>query len=782
MPLTGQRCLGFNERMNAGVLLWVRCELRRRWVTLALLAVLVAIGGGASVAGAAAARRTETAFDRMLTATHQANLAVNGAGDDGFHDLDPRLLDRVMKIQGVTGAAEFAFVAVAADGFVNFFSMAVIERRGEATRPLLLEGTSIDDINTLRADEVLLNEAMYHQLGKAVGDTVRLRSLTADQFDESLRGDTSSVPGGPTVVARIAGVGRGPEDVSDAPDPFLLLPPAYYEKYHDSVGGCMCTILINVDPASMDDAIPELAKIYPDAAIERPDDLGARIADTVALQQRTWWLIAGTAALAGAIALFQASARAGRILQAGDDARRALGMTRRQRRVGLLLVIAPAILVGSIAAIGVAYALSPLAPVGLTRLAEPSPGLRWEPVVVVPGVFLVLVVSLVIAASATVLGGHRAERPHQFTVVGGPQLALGNRLALGPGRGAIIGVLLSTAGVVGALTLEHSLDHVLATPALYGADFDASNFLDGADDKRALGGQLTSDPDVDAVGLVWAYLGSTLHVVGPAGEADVDANAYESLKGTLSVKQTKGRQPTRDDEVAVGRALLDELGATIGDRITAHGINGPVELMIVGDDSDPGVDVAGHGFAMTVEGLSALGDASIQGTVIRFAPGVDRDELVDRYAALGFAPVTPPSEVGHIGQLGGLPARVGQLLVLLGIAATLNAIVVTIRSSRREIALHRVFGFTSAQVVLVHLWQSVVTALSGVVIGGSIGFVVGRAIDRQLVNNVGATAETILPVQVWTAAVVTAVACLGAAVLTSTVALRRRPGLELRSE
>ena len=768
--------------MNAGVVLWARCELRRRWGTLLFLAVLVAVGGGASVGAVAGARRTETAFGRMLVATHQPNLAVNGAGQDGFADLDPSLLDRVMKIHGVNGAAEFAFVAVAPEGFSNFFALALIDRRGEATRPLLLQGKPIEDFKTLRSDDVFVNESMGNHLSKGAGDTVLLRSLTPDQFVASLGQDTAMVPGGPTVNARIAGVSRSPEDVSDAPDPFLLLPPAYYEKYHDAIGGCLCNVLVNADPGSVDQVTAELKKIYPNAAIEATEDLAGRITDTVALQRRTWLLIALTAALAGGVALFQASGRAARILLTGDDARRALGMTRRERRLGRLLVLTPAIVVGAAAAIGVAYLLSPLAPVGLTRLAEPSPGLRWEGAVLVPGLGLVLVVSVAVAGIATVVGRHHTAGHRATAKVGGPQIALGNRLAFGPGRGAIIGVLLSTAGLVGALTLEHSLDHVLATPALYGADFDASNFLDSAEDKRVLGGQLTPDPDVDAVGLVWAYLGTTLHIVGPSGEADVDAHAYESMKGTMTIAQTEGREPVRNDEVAVGRGLMGQIGARLGDRITAQGIHGDIELTIVGDNLDPGVDVAGHGFAMTVNGLSALGDASVQGTVIRFARGTDHAALIKRYSALGFAPVTPPSEVGHIGQLGGLPGRVGQLLTLLGLAALLNAVVLTLRSGRREIALHRAFGFTSAQVVRVHLWQSLVTTFTGVVIGGSLGFIVGRAIDRQLVANVGAIAETVLPVQVWVAAIGIVVVCLGAGVITSALALRHRPGFELRTE
>ena len=782
VPLPPMSVMRFNTWVNAGVMLWARCELRRRWSTLLFLAVLVAVGGGASIAAVAGASRTETAFHRMLVATHQPNVEVNGFGDNGLVDLDPGLLDRVIKINGVTGVVEVAFVGVAPDGFSNFFNLALIDRRGEAMRPTWRSGTPIEDFKTLRTDEAFLNESMSNQLHLTTGDTVVVRTLTASQLEASLSQDTTIVPAGPTLTVRIAGVNRTPEDVSDVPDPFITFSPAFYEQYHDQIGSCRCNVLLNVDPAAVKHVTAELKRIYPDAEVKLSDDLGSRVTDTVSLQRRTWMLIALVAALAAVAALFQASARAARMMLAGDDARRALGMTRRDRQLGRLLVITPAIVVGAAATLGVAYLLSPLAPVGLTRLAEPSPGLRWDPAVVVPGALLVLGLATVVAGTAPLVGRHRASHRRAVTNVGGPQIALGSRLAFGPGRGAIIGVTLSAAGLVGALTLEHSLDHVLATPALYGADFDASNFLDSADDKRSLGGHVAPDPAVDAIGVVWASVGRTVHVVGPSNEADVDPNAYETVKGTVTISQTEGHEPVHNDEVAVGRALMKQLGARIGDHITAQGLHGPVELTIVGDNLDPGVDVAGRGFAMTVAGLSALGDASVQGTVIRFASGTDHAALIKRYSALGFAPVTPPSEVGHIGQLGGLPSRVGQLLTLLGLAALLNAIVLTVRSGRREIALHRALGFTSGQVVRVHIWQSVVTAFVGVVIGGSVGFVVGRAIDRQLVGNVGAIAETVLPIQAWIAAVVIVGVCLFVGVVTSALALRRRPGFELRTE
>jgi putative ABC transport system permease protein len=783
-PLTAVGPMVFTAMVNAGVLLWARCEWRRQWGFLSLLVVLVAVGGGVAVAAAAAARRTETAFSRMLEATNQPNLGVLGAGDEGFFDLDPALLDRVMQIDGVKGVAQFAFIGVAPDGFANFFALALIDRRGDAPRSIWLEGTEIEQFNTMRADEVVLNESMRNQLSKGAGDAVVLRSLTQEQFDASLSQETEMAPGGPTVNARIAGVIRSPEDVSDAPDPFLILPPAFYDKYHDVVGGCLCNVLINADPQAIDAVMAKLVEIYPRASIEPAEDFAGRIADSVALQRRAWWVISLAAAMAGVVSLFQASTRAGRILSTGDEARRALGTTLREQRLGRLLVITPPIVLGAAGALGVAYALSPIAPVGLTRLAEPAPGLRWEPAVVIPGVVIVLVVSVVAAGVAAITARRTVGRLGAAGRLGGPQLAFGTRLALGPGRGAIVGVLLSTAGLVAAFTLEHSIDHVLATPALYGADFDAGNFLDSGADKRAMAEQLTPDPDIDAVSLVWTQLptASPVHVVGPGGEVGADPNAYENIKGTVSIKQTRGRAPGRVDEVAVGRAMMDQLGAKVGERIAASGSKGTAQLTIVGDNLDPGVDVAGQGFALTLDGLTSLVDATIQGTVVRFTIGTDHAALIDRYPDLDLTPMTPPSEVGHIGQLGGLPGRVGQLLTFLGIAALINAIALTVRLGRREVALHRALGFTSTQVAGAHLWQAVITAFTGSAIGLGVGLVAARAIHRELVTNVGAVPESVVPGAVWLVALGALAACLAAAAATTAVALRRGPGAELRAE
>jgi ABC-type lipoprotein release transport system permease subunit len=118
----------------------------------------------------------------------------------------------------------------------------------------------------------------------------------------------------------------------------------------------------------------------------------------------------------------------------------------------------------------------------------------------------------------------------------------------------------------------------------------------------------------------------------------------------------------------------------------------------------------------------------------------------------------------------------------LGVIVLVNAIVLTVRLGRRELAIHRALGFTRSQVVGAHLWQGALTAFVGVAVGDGAGFVIGRAIARKLVQDVGAIPETALPPVVWLVTAVACVTCLCAAAVSGVVALCQRPVAALRAE
>jgi hypothetical protein len=77
--------------------------IRARWRGWALLALLVAVGGGAVLAAAAGAWRTSSAYPRFLQASRASDVLVSpaGTGLGGYYRA-------LAKLPGVTGVAGLA--------------------------------------------------------------------------------------------------------------------------------------------------------------------------------------------------------------------------------------------------------------------------------------------------------------------------------------------------------------------------------------------------------------------------------------------------------------------------------------------------------------------------------------------------------------------------------------------------------------------------------------------------------------------------------------------------
>ena len=386
--------------------LWVRSEWRSGSRALIGLAILVAFGGGITLAAFAGAHRSDTAFDRFLTDI-SGTLEVSAAGIQGdlsvYDDAWSTWTPQIAALPGVDGVTPVSWMAVAfeVDGRPSeFFSIATGPVEGPSPPPgaQRLEGRS-----AVAAEEVTINEEASRVTGLGVGDAIVLRSYAPDQIGTFLGGDIED-DRGPTVDAEIVGIHRAADDISDNPHPNVVLSPAFHDAYADQIAHCDCSFSIATDHADVDavtTAIEGVVGDYPLAVHERNSDLRARVGRAVSLEVGALQIAAAVAALAAVLATAQALVRHVSSGRSSGGALRAIGVTRSQIVRSWILIIGPVALLGAVGAVLFAVALSPLFPRGLALRAETDPGLRVDASrLFAGGVVVALTVVLLTAAAA----------------------------------------------------------------------------------------------------------------------------------------------------------------------------------------------------------------------------------------------------------------------------------------------------------------------------------------------------------------------------------------------
>ena len=220
-----------------------------------------------------------------------------------------------------------------------------------------------------------------------------------------------------------------------------------------------------------------------------------------------WYVLAGLAALAALAVIAQAMARQAATERADHPALSALGVRPRQLAAAAL---ARALLIGVVGAAGavlLAVLVSPLTPVGEARIAVPSPGtMSFDPVVLPLGALAGAGrcdrgVGLARGALGPVAAQSAAQQPAAPVVAavgrataraGLPATALvGIRHALERGRDgqpvgtALLGTVMAVAALCATAVFGASLTHLVSSPALYGAPFQAYFSSDGLPGSQA---------------------------------------------------------------------------------------------------------------------------------------------------------------------------------------------------------------------------------------------------------------------------------------------------------
>jgi hypothetical protein len=342
--------------------------------------------------------------------------------------------------------------------------------------------------------------------------------------------------------------------------------------------------------------------------------------------------------------------------------------------------------------------------------------------------------------------------------------------------------VLAVTGVVAVVTFVSGQDQLLSTPREHGWNFDVAAMANG-DEPGSVDTLLRDAARSRAVG-AYGSLGVTRAVVG---DADVDVVVVTSLRGDVHPTIVDGRVAAAGDEVVLAPRLARALDVGVGDEVVVTASNGEATMTVTGIAVVPvlGEGEFGHSISLSEAGARELGlEFDMHGVVADLAPGASSGDLPFREPALGevVEPYLPPSLV-NLQRAGDVPVLLAAFLALLGLAAVVHALVVTVRQSRRDVAVLQTIGFVRRQVVSTFVWQATTYAVIATLVGVPLGFVVGRTAWFATAGSLGV--ERVVSLPVLGAALVTGAALVAtnaAASVPAWRAARVRPAHVFRSE
>lgn len=740
-----------------------RAEARRGWKAWLALGILVGLGAGAVLALVAGARRTDSAIERFDARANAWDVQVI-SGIPGLFDFAELDLEQVARLPGVADAVPAFVMAVdgrtadgdkaSSDNSVNFIVDPAGRIGADVDRVKVLEGRPPrpDD-----PTEVMVSFRTAELTGLDLGETISATFLSLGL----VTGDPTAPP--PTseelrVVGIYATVRELARTSLEGVPTDVRLSPAVLERHRQAA----LIRSLNVILTDGADGVPAflgrleaLAGGAPVFKLSQPDFVraGQDAVRPVSRGLMIGGLLLGIVVLVlGGQAL---SRQAGS--EAGDDATLvALGFT-----AGRLVAVRAlkATVVGAAAAltaVAVAVLAAPLFPIGLAALVEPDPGIRVDgPVLALGGP----AAALVFAGLGTAAGWWATRGALGVVRVPGrrPQLRLANALsgagarppvlagvqaALGGGSGrapwaSTFTIALGLLGAIGATAFGASLEHLTASPTLYGWNWDVRL------------GQAFS-PNIGAEQVDALRQDPALAALAVGNEAEIEFGGrrltllgVESVVGDIGPSLISGRAARDLGEVAVapGVARLGErLMATFGDTRT--------ELRVVGVAALPDA-----GAMVTLDTLRRLvPGVATQLALARVADPAQLGPFIDRaYVVLGLGPgdhtLSELNEaVANFGRVERLPDVIAVLMGLVAMGTLLHALLLSVARRGRELAVLKVLGFTRGQVLTTVAAQaSTVTALS-LAIGLPLGIAAGRSLWLRFAEGLGVVPVAVVPI------------------------------------
>jgi len=336
-----------------------------------------------------------------------------------------------------------------------------------------------------------------------------------------------------------------------------------------------------------------------------------------------------------------------------------------------------------------------------------------------------------------------------------------------------------------ATTVASSVDHLLATPRLYGWTHDAQIGVVGLPAFAGL--VVPALEDNDAVAGIAAGTVTDLDVAG----LRVSAFALDPVLGSLRQGFLEGRAPRRADEIALGTQTLRDTGIGIGDRVPVRLGGATTRMLVVGRKVFPDIGdngQLGRGAQITFAALHhLLPDAPANIVLVKFAQGADTDraltELQQALAPLPLHSPEPPTDLTSFGRVDDLPTILAAIMLLVAAAALTHTMLTSIRRRRREFAILRTLGWVGRDVTTTVSVQATTFAVVALCLGIPFGIVTARVAWTTVADLLGVPAEqvTSIPAVAVAALAVVAVANL-AALLPARLAHRTGPATTFRTD
>ncbi|MGH9019835.1 MAG: FtsX-like permease family protein, partial [Acidimicrobiales bacterium] len=511
----------------------------------------------------------------------------------------------------------------------------------------------------------------------------------------------------------------------------------------------------------------------------------------------------GIAGLAALLLAFQAVARQMSSRRRDLDVMRALGADTLTLSLDGVIGLAAAVLSGAVLAALVAFALSPLAPLGPVRSVYPHPGLNadWTVLGLGAAVLIAIVsaatVALALTSTPVRLARRHAWRPRSSattrlaTRAGLPLSAVtGVRYAVDSGRGraavptrwTMVGAVVALCVVNATLTFGSSLHTLVSRPALYGWNWNTAVVSSdgyGPVPNAALSALRT--PAVAAYSNLWFV---TLQLNG----VEVPT-LLEHPGAVVAPPIIAGHAMRAKNQIVLGAATLAQLHLRLGDVVDVQFVPGyppvPIRLTVVGVATMPAIGIS-EGLHTSM-GVGALIPSNASRVTEQLGPltygrGCNGPNMVLIRLRSGASPaagraathalvtsanailatkttnqncegnvasalsVQRPAQIVNYRSMGTTPLLLASGLALGAVVALGLTLVSSVNRRRRDLALLKALGFTQRQLAAAVAWQASLVALVGVVVGVPSGVALGRWLWDLFAREIGAVPSPTVPV------------------------------------